>query len=240
MKSKRLHDHIYLKENRYKKTKEMFKFIDKNAFKNNKRNFEEEVCDIGCAAGEFLYFLKRKYPKKFLTGADVRQDLLAKAKKIVKGVNFKKGSVLNKNLFRKSKFDKIFMVGVHPIFDNFEICFSNLIFWGKPKAEIYICDMFNPFPVDVLIRYKLSENYNSKTYETGWNIFSEKSVSKFLKKNKKVLNFSFKKFQMPFDLKPQKDPIRSWTIKSENRRLMINGISIIQPQTLLKIKLKNF
>ena len=44
--------------------------------------------------------------------------------------------------------------------------------------------MFNPFPVDVLIRYKLSENYNSKTYETGWNIFSEKSVSKFLKKNK--------------------------------------------------------
>ena len=86
----------------------------------------------------------------------------------------------------------------------------------------------------------LSENYNSKTYETGWNIFSEKSVSKFLKKNKKVLNFSFKKFQMPFDLKPQKDPIRSWTIKSENRRLMINGISIIQPQTLLKIKLKNF
>ena len=45
---------------------------------------------------------------------------------------------------------------------------------------------------------------------------------------------------MPFDLKPQKDPIRSWTIKSENRRLMINGISIIQPQTLLKIKLKNF
>ena len=36
MKSKRLHDHIYLKENRYKKTKEMFKFIDRHAFKNKK------------------------------------------------------------------------------------------------------------------------------------------------------------------------------------------------------------
>ena len=54
MKSKRLHDHIYLKENRYKKTKEMFKFIDRHAFKNKKT--EEEVCDIGCAAGEFLFF----------------------------------------------------------------------------------------------------------------------------------------------------------------------------------------
>ena len=33
MKIKRLHDHIYLKENRYKQPKEMFKFIKKNAFK---------------------------------------------------------------------------------------------------------------------------------------------------------------------------------------------------------------
>ncbi len=240
MKSKRLHDHIYLKENRYKKTKEMFKFIDKHAFKINQRNYKEEVCDIGCAAGEFLYFLKGKYPSKFFTGADVRQDLLTKAKRIVKNINLKKGSVLKKNLFKKSKFDKIFMIGVHPIFDNFEGCFSNLIFWGKPRAEIFICDMFNPYPVDVLIRYKLSKNYKSKTHETGWNIFSEKSVAKFLKNNKKVKSFYFKKFEMPFDLKPQKDPIRSWTIKSNGKRLMINGISIIQPQTLLKIKLKDF
>ena len=36
MKSKRLHDHIYLKENRYKKTKEMFKFIDRHALKIKK------------------------------------------------------------------------------------------------------------------------------------------------------------------------------------------------------------
>ena len=240
MRSKRLHDHIYLKENRYKKTKEMFKFIDKHAFKINQRNFKEDICDIGCAAGEFLYFLKKKYPKKSFTGADVRQDLLVKAKKIVKNIYFRKGSVLKKNLFKKSKFDKIFLIGVHPIFDNFEYCFSNLIHWTKPKGEIFICDMFNPFDVDVLIRYKLSENYKSKIYETGWNIFSQNSVSKFLKTKKKIKSFNFKKFQMPFDLKPQKDPIRSWTIKSGSERLMVNGISIIQPQTLLKIKLRNF
>ena len=100
--------------------------------------------------------------------------------------------------------------------------------------------MFNPFPVDVLIRYKLSENYKSNIYESGWNIYSKSSVSKFLKKNRNVKSFDFKTFQMPFDLKPQKDPIRSWTIRSEKKRLMINGLSIIQPQTLLKIKLKDF
>ena len=40
MKSKRLHDHIYLKENRYKKTKDIFKYINrilsKNIIKNKK------------------------------------------------------------------------------------------------------------------------------------------------------------------------------------------------------------
>ena len=240
MKSKRLHDHIYLKENRYKDTKEMFKFIDKEAFEKKAKNNKEDICDFGCAAGEFLYFLRNKYLNKNFTGVDVRADLLSKAKKIVKNVKFIKGSVLNKNLLKKTKFDKVFLIGVHPIFENFEKFFSNLIYWTKPKGEIFICDMFNPYPVDVLIKYKLSKNYKSKILETGWNIFSEKSVEEFLKKKSVVKNFKFKKFEMPFDLRPQKDPIRSWTIKSKKRRLMINGLSIIQPQTLLRIKLKDF
>ena len=115
-----------------------------------------------------------------------------------------RGSVLKKFIKEKS-FDKIFLIGVHPIFDDFEKCFSNLIYWTKPKGEIYICDMFNPFPVDVLIKYKLSKNYKSKVFESGWNIFSQKSVSTFLNKNDFIKSFTFKKFEMPFDLKPQKD-----------------------------------
>ena len=59
-------------------------------------------------------------------------------------------------------------------------------------------------------------------------------------RNNLIKNFKFKKFEMPFDLKQQKDPIRSWTIKSNKNRLMINGLSIIQPQTPLTIKLRNF
>ena len=108
MKSKRLHDHIYLKENRYKDTKEMFKFIDKEAFEKKAKNNKEDICDFGCAAGEFLYFLRNKYLNKNFTGVDVRADLLSKAKKIVKNVKFIKGSVLNKNLLKKTKFDKVF------------------------------------------------------------------------------------------------------------------------------------
>ena len=74
------------------------------------------------------------------------------------------------------------MVGVHPIFDNFEKSFSNLLSWTKPKGKIFICDMFNPHPVDVLIKYKLANKIKNNYFESGWNIFSQKSVSLFLKK----------------------------------------------------------
>ena len=43
---------------------------------------------------------------------------------------------------------------------------------------------------------------------------------------------------MPFDLKPQKDPARSWTIKLGKKRLTTNGLSLIQRQILLSIYLK--
>ena len=237
IKSKRTHDKLYLSENRYNSPKEMFKFIEKLAFKNNKYK-NEIIADFGCAAGEYLYFLKKKYPNKTMVGIDIRKDLLNKAKKFVSNVNFQKGSVLNKKISQKNTYHKSFLIGVHPIFDNFEKCFSNLIYWTRPKGKIYICEMFNPYPVDVIIKYKLSKNYKKKFFESGWNIFSRNSVSMFLKKNKKVKSFKYHEFVMPFDLKPQSDPIRSWTVKAKKTRLMVNGLSIIQPQTLLIITLK--
>ena len=195
---------------------------------------------MGCAAGEFIYYLKKKLKKSNkIVGADVRFDLLKKARQNISGVTFLKKSVINKRSFKTKIFDKIFMIGVHPIFDSFEKCFSNLIDWTKKNGEIYICDMFNPYPVDVILRYKLSKNYNSKSNETGWNIFSKASVSNFLKKNKKVKSISFTQFYMPFDLGVNKnDIVRSWTFKNiKKKRIMTNGLSIIQNQILLRIKL---
>ena len=56
--NKRIHDSLYLKENHYKNPKEYFKFALKliNENKNKKIN----LIDIGCAAGDFLFFIKEK------------------------------------------------------------------------------------------------------------------------------------------------------------------------------------
>ena len=81
--SKRLHDYIYLKENKYKKTKEMFKFIEKEAFPIKSSKKAEQVCDIGCASGNFLYYLSHRYKEKLFTGVEIRKDLLKNSIKVL-------------------------------------------------------------------------------------------------------------------------------------------------------------
>ena len=97
LKTKRTHDSLYLKESRYENTKEMFKFIFKNAFpkKNHHKTKNENILDMGCAAGEFIYYLKKKLKEpNSIIGADVRVDLLKKASQNISGVTFVKKSAL--------------------------------------------------------------------------------------------------------------------------------------------------
>lgn len=146
--------------------------------------------------------------------------------------------MLDGNCKDENQIDMAFLIGVHSIFDEFETCFNNLIKWTKPGGRVYIVGLFNPSPVDVMIKYKESKDYKSNMYESGWNVFSQKSVSEFLQMNNKVQSFSFKKFEIDIDIPAQKDPIRSWTILDENKkRLIVNGLCLLQPFYLLEIKL---
>ena len=103
-KIQRLHDKLYLKENRYKKTKDIFKYINRILSKNIIKNKKYDVLDIGCAAGELLYYLERKYKNLNLTGYDIRNDLLKKAAShLTKETNLKQVNINKKNKFFKKK-----------------------------------------------------------------------------------------------------------------------------------------
>jgi len=238
MKTERTHDKFYLDENRYNQPKEMFKFIANKAFSEESRDSNFKIADFGCAAGEFLFYLNQILPNASLIGIDILPELLDKCSRFVPAAKLKEGSILDGDIQPENYFDKTFLIGVHSIFDEFETCLNNLVKFTKIGGAAYVAGMFNPFPVDVIIKYKESKNINKDIFESGWNIFSQESVSRFLVNHQKVKSFSFIPFEINMSLVRQQDVIRSWTIQcSKGKHLITNGLCIIQPIFLLEIQL---
>ena len=227
----RLHDKIYLKSNLYKKPKENFKLLQKILKKRLSSKKKYSVIDIGCANGELLFFLKNKNKNFDLTGVEIRSDLVNKAKKnlpkdvIVKKMDF------NSNIKSFGKYDIIISSGVISIFDDLEIFFRNINKIKKKNTLFYFFGGFNDYPYDVRTRY-VDVNMTKKIYQTGWNIWSIKTMKNFFGKKK------FKKhyFNIAFDLKKNsKDLVRSWTVKIGKRRYSTNGLMILQNQMWLEV-----
>ena len=227
----RLHDKIYLKSNLYKKPKENHKFLQKILKKRLSRKKTYDVIDIGCANGELLSYLRKKNKNLNLTGVDIRQDLINKAKKnLPKDITLRKMN-FNSKLNSFKKFDIIICSGVISIFDDLKIFFDNIKKIKKQSTKFYFFGGYNDYDYDVSIKY-VDLNMKKKIYQTGWNIWSVKTMRKFFGKKKYKKHY----FNIGFDLKKnQKDLIRSWTIKIGKKRYSTNGLMIIQNQMWLEV-----
>ena len=127
MEAVRTHDKLYLKENRKLSPKESFKFIYSHSKKFIQGIENPRILDIGCATGDFLYYLSTKFPNAKLMGMDLMPDLIEVARKEVPKCEFILGNIQEDSQFQAEKFDAIFMVGVHPIFDECQPWIKNII-----------------------------------------------------------------------------------------------------------------
>jgi len=235
----RTHDkQIYLEESRYDQPKEIFKALAALAAQSGVVRHGSVVRDLGCASGEFLYYLSRQFPAAELHGCDVLPELIAKAKQAVPGVHFEQGSVLDRSILPEASTDVAFLAGVLSIFDEFETCLSNLLYWTRPGGRIYVEGMFNPYPLDVWVTYRKAEGSDPDHREPGWNIFSEVSISRYLDSILGEGKHTFTPYDMPIDLPPNPhDPVRTWTFRdSDDRRLLTNGLCLICPLQILEIR----
>ena len=173
----RTHDSLYLKENRYEEPKQVHMDIISNIKTKENINDDIIISDFGCAAGEFVYALRKNFPKAKIEGYDVLDELIEKAKIEVPNVDFFVGSIIDREMCKREHANVALCLGVLPIFDTFENIINNLLYWTKSGGVIIIHGLFNDFPIDVNIKYNLSENYGKNELEAGWNIFSKKTIS---------------------------------------------------------------
>jgi len=227
----RYHDKLYLKTNRYDKPKIASQLLDDILKKRLSKNKTYKLLDVGCANGELLYFLNKKYKNINFCGVDIRNDLLKLAKKKLPEKIILKKYDYNKKAINE-KFDIILCSGVISIFDNLDNFFKNIKKNMKKNTVLFLFGSFNKYDFDVIVKYK---DLNSKrsSYEPGWNIWSMKTIKNYFKLKK----FTKHPFNINIDLKPnKKDLLRTWTVKINKKRYFTNCLKITQSQMWLEIR----
>jgi ubiquinone/menaquinone biosynthesis C-methylase UbiE len=227
--TKKHQDYIYMIENYYKNPKETFAFL-KNKISNKFTN--PSVLDIGCARGEFIYFLKKTLGCIDLMGLDYSTQLIEEAQsfKGLDAAQFHVGSAETFELNRK--FDVITIAGVLSYFDDASLTLAQCKKHLKPDGRIFILGLFNDYDVDVQIKYRNNKYFNE--YQNGWNIHSINTL-------KNILNLidmkieSIEIFNLSFELPQQEDPCRSWHIKTEDGFKFTNGLGLIYDMRTIEI-----
>ena len=86
---------------------------------------------------------------------------------------------------------------------------------------------------EILLISRIKPSGKDIPYEIGWNTLSKTTISLYL--DSLNINYSFKDFDIPIDIKKNKDdPMRTFTLKLDSgKRLIVNGAGMIRSLKLL-------
>lgn len=205
-------DPIYLNEDRRAKPKETFKQMGE-LLRSDQRGAGTTVLDAGCATGELLGYLKDCFPDYQYAGYDISEDLVATAKERFPDIDFTVASVTEPAPFPGRTFDVVLCSGVVGIFDDLNPVLNSLMGCVNPGGTLLIGNTFNENPIDVLVRYRPSED-TVGPWQSGWNIFSKHTVERILRELDPGIEINWHRFRMPFAIPKTNDPMRSWTIET--------------------------
>ena len=218
------HVHHY-QNNDYENTKELFKFIAALIDTDISLKKNPSLLDVGCAKGEFLYYIKKRFNQHnlLLYGVDYSETLIGLARKFkpLDDVRF----ILDKaEEFRLDrKFDYVVATALISCYEDYEEFLDNMLVHLKDEGKLYVTSGFSMYEYDIILKFR---RYDKKTeFEYGWSQHSVKGIQTFLKDRDKQLILH--KFEMPFTLEKGDDVIRSWTIDTENGQKFINGLNFI-------------
>jgi len=219
-------DHVYLDDDRYNNPKECFKELA-DFLSIASQDETKKLLDVGCATGEFLFYLRSINKQIQLYGIDYSAPLIERGSEKLKGykITLDTGDATNLAKVKDEAFDFVTTIGVTSIFDDFKPSYDEMIRVAKNGGTCINFMLVNEENVDVFIKYR-----NAKTGElqSGWNKFSKQNISKYLNSHNKVGNVKFVKQHMPFDIMRREDDlVRSWTkLDSDGKRIFWNGLNM--------------
>lgn len=193
------------------------------------------IVDMGCATGALLNYLGKRFPDQDISGYEYLETLIEAGQKNYPNIKITQASIFDRNKISASSLDVITVLGVISIFDDIEPLVKNLAYWIKPGGKILLHGMFNPFDVDVFVKYRKSEEHGDGPLEAGWNVVSQKTITKMFVEAG-AGRVQFHEFKISVDLAQNtNDPLRSWTEKLEDgSRQIVNATCLKQPQFILE------
>lgn len=220
---------FYATEDRRKDPKENFKMI--NRILEMRGGRWESLCDIGCASGDFLYYIREQHGKeKRLIGIDNFEELLRVAKARVPDCNFLKGDILSGQGLPEEKFDIVCMLGVLSLFDDFKCPFENLLRLAAPGGSVLVFSPFNSNGCRVEHRYSIRGEEPGRLM-----VYSQQEIGEWIQE--KGYQYEFIPFQLTVKLDPDpSNPLRSYTVAlADGTNGIVNGIGLWFEQYLLRI-----
>ena len=226
---------IYLQENRFDEPKELFKYL-RDLVVAEEPSPNSRLLDVGCATGEFLYFLERQLPDVDLYGLDILPSLIDRARSIVPRVHFSVGDMADSSAYPAGHFQFCIVNGIVGWMDDPWPAFSSVMTWLAPGGHAFIADMFNEDPIDVVMRYRHAGRPGAP-WESGWNIIAQATMDSSLEADGRAARWRYLPFRMPFPLARKADPMRTWTMATEqDPHHLINGARQLAQVTVLHVQ----
>lgn len=186
------------------------------------------LLDIGCATGELIGYLAGRFSGLRCTGSDVFDELLEQGRKNLPAVSFVNASALELPDTLDARFDIVTAIGVASVFDETEIetFWRNLLRVTKPGGTIVVLSPLNEYGVDTMVRHRKRRDGVPLPWETGWNVFAIDTIKEIVA----ALGASVRieRFQFEGRLQPRPDPVRTWTIATDQQpRQLTNGLKLL-------------
>ena len=229
------HKGCYLTEIRKDEPREFFKFLRALAAPELVINPAARVLDVGCANGEFLYYLCQRHPEIQASGIDISGEALAIAGELVPSGRFWVGNIQTGENVPDERFDLVFMNGVNYLLPDHTRWLRNLV--SRCRGKVYVFGVFNPEDLDFSAVVMRPDDTSSSI---PWNLVSQKSISRFLENTWPGIAHRFHSWEVPVNVpRVHEDPMRCWTFLTDGgRRLQINGLQIVHTLAALEIDVR--